>query len=477
MGNRVILKLVVSFVLLIMASVLILNFFVSIKLKDYFETSVSERLKPDATLVGSLLQHKLSAGETDIQQMTDEMSAALGARVTILSDTGKVIGDSTAAPEKLENHSDRPEIISAFTKGQGESTRFSDTLGYKMKYVAVRISTDDGKAAWVVRLALPLSELDTKVKGIYRTVLTGGGVAVVFVIILGYLVSRGIIGPLTQMTGVARAITAGDFSHRLHIKGNDELAVLAASLNRMSDELQEQMLRLKEADRMKTELVANVSHELKTPLTSIMGYIETLQDGALEDDNTADRFLSIIHKNAQSLSNTVSDLLKLSELEYAIRGKAERKEEFDLRTLINETVSVFGYTINQKNQKILTSFEGDNFTMLGDRVKIEQALVNVIDNAVKYTPDDGKISLLVQADEQAIKVTVSDTGMGISQEHMGRVFERFYRVDKARSRKLGGTGLGLAIVKHAVLLHGGSVDIQSNEGQGTSIYLSFPRKA
>jgi two-component system phosphate regulon sensor histidine kinase PhoR len=473
MGNRIIWKLVASFVLLILVSVVIMSFFVSIKLTDHVEEAITGRLGANAALVGSLIQHEIDSLDKPIQEIVDEIALSVESRITVMDVSGGVLADSWSEAISMEDHSDRPEVRSALLGGVGQSTRMSETMGYRMKYVAVKVGGSGGPEG-LVRLALPLSEVDSSVKDIYMVVLMGGLVAVGFVIIMGFYVSRGIIGPLSEMTEVARSITAGDFSRRLKLKGTDELAILAASLNRMSDELAQKMESLEKASLIKTDLVANVSHEMKTPLTSILGYIETLEDGALEDSDNARRFLSIIRRQARGLSNTINDLLELSELERAEAGELEM-EELDLRELLREVAAGFDNAAGAKRQALLIGYKGDDMRVMGDRLKIEHALINIIDNAVKYTPEGGEINVLIRDKGERKDISVSDTGIGIPVEHLGRVFERFYRVDKARSRRVGGTGLGLAIVKHTVALHGGSVKIDSEPGKGTVVTISLPK--
>lgn len=480
MGNRIIWKLTVSFVLLILFSVIILNFFVSIKLRDYFESFIAERLDSNAVLVSGIIKGHMRTGDREaVQSHVKRLAMAVDARITVLDTRGRVLGDSEEDPARMDGHSRRPEVVQAMQEGRGQSTRESITMGYKMKYVALAVSDSHGTAG-VIRMSLPMSIVESRVKVIYRVVLLGGLVAVVFVIITGALVSRGIIGPLMEMTEVSKAMAKGDFSRRLKLRGSDELVLLADSLNRMSGELEKQIERLKQADKLKTDLVANVSHELKTPLTSIMGFIETLEDGALEDGDNARRFLAIIKKHAELLGNTVDDLLALAELEAASAstpgaGRALVHEEFDMKKLVQDVIAGFGYAVKGKGQQMESEFTGLGFTAMGDRLRIEQALVNMIDNAVKYTPQGGHIKVIVRGDGRNVHVTVSDTGVGIPADKIERVFERFYRVDKARSRSVGGTGLGLAIVKHTVLLHGGDVSIDSEPGVGTSISFGISR--
>ena len=226
-------------------------------------------------------------------------------------------------------------------------------------------------------------------------------------------------------------------------------------------------------DRVRTDFVANVSHELKTPLTLIKGYIETLEDKAINDTEKAGKFISIIKDHTNRLSNIIDDLLSLSELELS-RDSIEISE-FDLKSLIDDIALGFGHALAAKQQKLTIEPQGNNFKISADRDKIEQVFVNLIDNAVKYTNDGGRIEIcLVQQDGEVV-VTVEDDGLGIPKEDLDRVFERFYRVDKARSRQLGGTGLGLGIAKHIVLAHKGGIRIESEVNRGTKAFVTLPR--
>jgi two-component system phosphate regulon sensor histidine kinase PhoR len=226
-------------------------------------------------------------------------------------------------------------------------------------------------------------------------------------------------------------------------------------------------------DDMRAEFVANVSHELKTPLTSIKGFIETLEGGAIDDRENAKKFLSIIRKHAEGLSNITDDLLKLSELESG-ENRIE-KSGFNLKDLINDVVNHYDHLIGEKNLKLTREFSGSDFNVMADRQKIEQVIINILDNSTKYTGEGGSINIYVYEKPDLFSIEVEDNGIGIPEEHLDRIFERFYRVDKARSRKLGGTGLGLSIVKHAVMLHGGNVNIQSREAKGTKVTITLPK--
>lgn len=474
MKNKIIWKFLGTYILSIVIAVFVLNFFVGIKLRDYYELKISERLTSNAFLVSDILKKDLSANaQEQIQAKVKRLADRLNLRITIIDTGGKVLGDSEEDPHLMDDHSDRLEVIRAIERGIGESNRFSDTLGYNMKYIATYVKKDNDPLG-VVRLALPLKEVESQIRVIYRIVLLGGIIAIVFVVITGYFISRSIVSPITQMKEIAQALAKGDFSKRVDVRTKDELAVLAGSLNKMADELELKIDNLRKMDKVRTDFVANVSHELKTPLTSIKGFIETLEDGAIDDKENARRFISIIKKHAEALTNIINDLLSLSELELA--KDRISKSSFDLKALLNEVILGFGHATSNKKQKLELDSKGSNFKILADRAKIEEVFVNLIDNSVKYTPETGLIKIAVTEQKDIFEITVEDTGIGIPQEHLDRIFERFYRVDKARSRKFSGTGLGLAIVKHIVLLHDGNIDIESRLNHGTKVIITLPKQ-
>jgi two-component system phosphate regulon sensor histidine kinase PhoR len=225
-------------------------------------------------------------------------------------------------------------------------------------------------------------------------------------------------------------------------------------------------------DRLRKEFVANVSHELRTPLSVIRGYVETLRDGALRDEQNAPRFLESIEKNVERLSSLVGDLLELSRLESGTQLLHPRALEG--RDVVHKVVDDFRL-LAEKRKQTLTAEAREPSSFQADPDLLERALRNLVDNAIKYTGDGGSIRVFVEVDEDDVVFTVQDTGIGIPEADLPRVFERFYRVDKSRSRELGGTGLGLAIVKHVAQLHGGAVSVQSRVGQGSTFRLRLPR--
>jgi signal transduction histidine kinase len=474
MKNRIVWKFFGAFTVLILIVVFVLNFFVALRLSDSFEQKVSEDLKSDATLVGDLLSADLITGRQKvIQRQTVRLAEKLGQRITIFDSRGRVLADSQGSLDPLEIHADQLEIAEALESGFGQSTRFDEMQDYNIKYVAVRVS-QDGEILGVVRFALPLSRVQLEIRTIYRVVLAGAVAAVAIALTVAYFLSRSITLPIRRMKETAEQIAKGDLTPRVKIRSKDELRELAESLNTMADELQQKIEDLRRMDRIRTDFVANVSHELRTPLTLIKGYTETLQSEAIADKDRAGRFVSIIKEHTDRLGNIVEDLLTLSKLESS-KDLVDR-ERFDLKVLIEDVALGFGHAIASKKQTLNVNSRGEGFRINADRDKIEQVLVNLIDNAVKYTGENGQIELSVEALDREIRITVRDTGIGIAKEHLDRIFERFYRADKARSRKLGGTGLGLSIAKHIVLAHNGKITIDSDLGKGTTVTVSVPKE-
>ncbi|MDY7033052.1 MAG: ATP-binding protein [Thermodesulfobacteriota bacterium] len=228
---------------------------------------------------------------------------------------------------------------------------------------------------------------------------------------------------------------------------------------------------IRRLERVRKEFVANVTHELRTPLTSIKGFVETLRDGAINDPENSLKFLNIIATHTDRLNQLLSDLLELSQIE---SGRTEMNlEPINIMDVINRVVSVFADTVHQRKQSITIDIQEDFPFVLVDEEKVEIVLINLLDNAVKYTPDNGEITVSAFDKGNNVQIEVSDTGMGIPDAELPRIFERFYRVDKARSRELGGTGLGLSIVKHIVDAHGGTVHAESEMGKGTRIIFTL----
>ena len=229
---------------------------------------------------------------------------------------------------------------------------------------------------------------------------------------------------------------------------------------------------IKKLERVRTEFVSNVTHELKTPLTSIKGFVETLRSGAVNDADIAAQFLEIIDIETERLTMLINDILQLSEIENNIRDT--NISIHNLNDIITEVISILQCSAESKNVRLIVEAAAPNIVIQANRDRIKQMLINLIDNAIHYNVENGSVRIKSVKAEGRLVISIADTGIGIAKEHLPRIFERFYRVDKGRSRNMGGTGLGLSIVKHIVNLYDGDIRVESEPGKGTEFIIQLP---
>jgi two-component system phosphate regulon sensor histidine kinase PhoR len=231
--------------------------------------------------------------------------------------------------------------------------------------------------------------------------------------------------------------------------------------------------QIEHLETVRQEFFSNISHELRTPLTSILAFVETLEDGAIDDEENNQRFLSVIRRNAERMHRLIDDILELSSIE---SGKIEvQTTEISLAQLVKEVFTNLSKKARERGVQLINEVSADT-QIFGDYVRLEQMLTNLIDNAVKFNREKGIVTVSLSQNGAKDLILIADTGEGISGEHLQRIFERFYRTDRARSKEIGGTGLGLAIVKHLARLHGGEISVSSNLGKGTVFTIELPKK-
>ena len=370
-------------------------------------------------------------------------------RVTQISPEGEVLYDTRRDESTLEDHSSRKEVREALASGEGEDVRMSDTVGQELYYYALLL--DDGT---VLRAS---KSMDGLIGTALNNLPVMAGLAVIMMI-LAYFMAK------WQTNRLVKPIYELDLEHPLENKTYDELTPFLEAMDKQNRE--------KEAvSNMRKEFSANVSHELKTPLTSISGYAEIMKNGMVRPADVP-VFSERIYKEARRLIHLVEDIIKLSKLDE--ESVELEKQEVDLYEMTREIVSRLSPQAQQRN--IRMEVTGEPVTYFGIRQILDEMIYNVCENAVKYNNENGRVSVWVGNTLEGPKVTVTDTGIGIPEEHHERIFERFYRVDKSHSKERGGTGLGLSIVKHGALLHGAKVTVDSTPGRGTRIEMQFPRK-
>lgn len=383
------------------------------------------------------------SGEEYLREMDDVQKET---RVTRISRDGRVLYDSVQDDTTLENHSSRTEVKEALKYGSGQDIRMSDTVGREMFYYAVLL--EDGT---VLRVSKGMSTVWHTALWILPFM---AGTGVVLAVISWFLARM-------QVSRLIRPINALDLENPLQTDAYEELSPLLERIDRQNKEKEK-------IEQMRREFSANVSHELKTPLTSISGYAEIMMNGLVKNEDIP-QFSERIYNEARRMITLVGDIIKLSRLD---EGSIElEKEDVDLYQLTREVVSRLALEAGKRG--IRMEVVGEPVVIRGIRQILDEMIYNLCENAVKYNVTNGKVSIWVGETLQGIKVIVKDTGIGIPSEHQGRIFERFYRVDKSHSRESGGTGLGLSIVKHGAILHGADIVVDSEKGNGTKMELIF----
>lgn len=585
--TKLIWRLFSSYLLITLLALVAIGWFASAFMQRFYLSQTADDLEARAGLLKAQISTYLDPLQAEqIDRLCKSAGQLSDTRFTVILPDGIVIGDSREEPRHMDDHSGRPEIVTALDGTRGQSMRYSNTLLQRMMYVAIPIKQDSALTA-VIRAAIPVTAIDEALKSLRLEFFLGAIVVAILAAGVSLLISRQYSTPLEEMKEGAVRFAEGDLEHRLTIPGSGELAGLAEAMNQMATQLNhridtiirqrneqqtvltsmlegviainkderivsmnpsaarwfgsdqskvqdrsipevirnlslqqfivdalksdqpredditvfqngERVLNVKsspllDADQsqigalvvfndvtqlrrletMRQDFVANVSHEIKTPLTAIKGFVETLQQGKVEDPVESQRFLGVVNKHVDRLSAIIEDLLSLSRIEQQNEDNGLNLEATELNDVCKAAHQIVRSEAEEKNIHINLECN-QPLKIECDPSLIEQAVVNLLDNAIKYSDNGKKVDLVARTDNGNAVIEVKDEGIGISKKHLPRLCERFYRVDKARSRNMGGTGLGLAIVKHIVQVHGGQVTIDSTFGKGSTFAIRLP---
>jgi signal transduction histidine kinase len=455
-------------VAIVLVALLLVTWYVGDRFRDFFIDHLQTVLEARAGGISNDLRENNPGPVLQIDVCLTFDATDPDIRVTVVNFTGVVLCDSDADPQTMENHRGRPEISAAFRGHTGSVIRFSNTVKTRLLYVAIPLQRP-GHETWVVRTALPLSSIDHLLSEVLYNLLAALLGLIAAVLIVSFYVYRKINPPLAEIRYGAERFADGRFETKLPEYPVREISALASALNSMA-------ARLDRLEHLRRDFVANVSHELKTPVTTIMGFVETLLDGAKENREELDRFLDIISRQAERLAAIIDDLLTLSRLESAPLSEILDLKIQNLRGILDSCFQICRARAEAKHIKIKIDCPAV-LEVYADQSLLTQALVNLTDNAIKYSPENATVVLSGSVTGAGVRIAVADNGPGIAERHLPRLFERFYRVDKARSRKLGGTGLGLAIVKHIASVHQGRVGVDATVGRGSTFYLLLPARS
>ncbi len=412
-----------------------------------------------------------------INDRLDILTKVLSAKTTIMDIDGNTLYGQTS-----QDHSPRKLLLEPGFKEQilaGKNVVFAGKIDgvHEEQFLVAAPLKKDARIIGSVVIFSPIDAMKQHVDSILGITLIGALIGIVLATILSIFVSRKMIRPLAKMEETARQITEGEFGRQIPVTSEDEVGRLARSFNRMSTELEEKIEAIERLDHLRQELLSDVSHELRTPLTVIQGFSEAVLDGLVKSKEQEKLYLSNIIDESERLRRLVDDLLDLKGMEAA--KTFDEMEYVVLNKLAQITVERLKHMANSKKIKLTLTVPEQTITMWGNIDRLKQVLTNLLDNAIKHSEVGGSVRVELGMEYNCTFISVENSGPGIPREELENIWERFYKVDKSRSRRGTGTGLGLSIVKKIIEMHGGKVSAESEPGHGAvfTVYLPLNEEA
>jgi signal transduction histidine kinase len=338
--------------------------------------------------------------------------------------------------------------------------------------IAVPIISEETGSRYIIYIIDNKQAVQSITRELIILIIQSVAIGFIVSIAISLIISRTLLSPIHGMTKAAAAMADGDFSSKIYVQSEDEIGILATTFNDMASQIESMLIELKKTEKLRREFVANVSHELRTPLTSIRTHAETIAENIDLPLEKRMQFLSVIINESDRMTKIVRDLLDLSRFDSEESNL--NHEEFSLEMSVRNVYAAVALEAEKRGHNTNLELQWRQPKIVGDRARLEQVLINIISNALKYTPDGGTIDISSGTTNDMVWVNITDTGVGIPKDDLQYVFDRFYRVDKARSRESGGTGLGLSIAKDIIDIHNGDIKVESELGQGTSVTVFLP---
>lgn len=464
--NSIFVKLLVSYLVVIFIAITLIGGLQLFLTRNYLMDNKEKELVVRSRELADIVKPLLAEGK-DTRSVIVSFNRAdriLGTEFWVIDNKGKVLA---AAADHLYC--------------EGNTLESADLASLKRGHVSLRRGQSQYFKEAVIRVAAPIIERDrfvgavvlfAPVQGVnevsskMRQIYIGAAVlGIITAALLGIAISRYITKPLREASRVASRIAEGDFEQRVKVKSEDEFGKLGKAINNM-------IQRLADSEKMRRDFIANVSHELRSPLTSVQGFVNALLEEKDKDLEERQKYLTIVQKETDRLNKLINDLLEISKFES--QGVNFNMNEFPLEVVLNRATTSLKPQLDAKKLTVKIALSEDMPLCYGDEDRIEQVIHNLLSNALQYSPEGSKILITSQILPDEIHVEISDNGPGIPAEDLPLVWERFYRVDKDRSRQKGGTGLGLAIVQEIIKKHGGRVTAESEPGEGTVFGFTLP---
>lgn len=467
MFNSIRTKLTVTYLILILAVMVMTSLILLNILEQYYVAYQYETMTRAANLVSEFTVGRLHAvpDVVAISNLAEDFARQINARILVTDHRQRVWGDSLRVGGLVGSVLEREEISAALIGLQGRSIQYSEQSRQWVLQVAVPV-VNDNTIIGAVFISSSLSFVYQVLDDIRKFLLLATALSLMLAGFLGIIFAHRITVPIESLTLATEQMARGDLSQRVSVKSKDEIGRLAVQFNHMASRLQEMTRQLR-------EFVANASHEMRTPLTSLNILVKSLREYPLEAEER-EEFLEDIDQELERLIYLVENLLDLTRLDRLATD--DTMAMADVVPTILSTLDMLRKRAQDKGialEYVLPEQAAPVFAVLH---QIKQIVFNLVDNAIKFTPEGGKIQVALDQQPEYLKLTVTDTGAGIPPEHRDKVFERFYRIDKARAREQGGTGLGLAIVKEIVARHGGEIWVEDGEeGLGARVVVTLPR--
>ena len=456
-------RLAVTFLLTIIAVMLIVGLFLDQLLERYYIKSLEENLLRSGNLAGQFVSAYLQeeADPVRLSWLAENFGRQSRARVIFVNKKMVVLGDSVRVGGLLGQLLDREEIEDALAGESGFAIQYSELSKQKVMQVALPIYADN-ETVGAVFLSASLQEIGKIMADTRRFFLLTTLLAAIVAGVGAVILARRFSGPLELLSEAAGSMAEGRLDQKIEVQSADEIGRLAQRFNYMAEQLNYHTKNLR-------NFVANVAHEVRTPLASLSLIIKSLKNYQMEPEQRQE-FLDDLDREMDRLIALVQDLLDLTTLE----GGAARFAPVDLREVIGKLYQQAAPRFDHQEVRLLTDLPVKRVLVSGAALQLRQVFQNLLDNALKSTASGGWVKISLGAEETAASIKIEDTGCGIPEKDLPFIFERFYRIDQARSREEGGTGLGLAIVKETVEAHGGRVWAESEEGKGSTFYVNLP---
>ena len=457
-------RLTTTFLVIILAVMLIISFFLYSTLERYYMNNFSDNLKRSGLFASEFVVGHLR-GQVDsvrLSAIAENMSRQSEARVIFTDRQGVVVGDSLRIGGLLNQGLDHEDVRTALNGTVSSSTSYNDSIQQQVVQMAVPVKEDDDTIIGVVFLSASLEGVNRILEDIRRFLFFSTVLAMAVVGGGSVILARRFTSPLEELTAAARKMAEGKLDQHIEFSSGDELGRLAEQFNLMAKKLNYYTGNLK-------KFAADVAHEVRTPLTTMGLLTKALKEHEMEPEQSKE-FIDDLDNELERLTALVNDLLELSKLE---KNNIER-EDVNLNLFLRSMIGENQYRFIRANVDLSDDIPEQGYVVCVAPLQLRQVVGNLLDNALNYTPSGGEVSVSLYREGTDAVVKVEDTGCGIPEEDLNYIFERFFRVDRARSREGGGTGLGLAIVSEIIAKHSGRVWVESEEGQGSRFYFALP---